>query len=98
MGVEPITCRLRIASIGFRSQRSCLSEIGGAQNHHRPQLKKLAVKNADQLLTKIETNESLVLVSPSSRATHPTRLERVTYSSVDCRSIQLSYGCFLLSR
>jgi hypothetical protein len=25
---------------------------------------------------------------------HPTRLERVTYSSVDCRSIQLSYGCF----
>jgi hypothetical protein len=27
---------------------------------------------------------------------HPDGLEPPTYSSVDCRSIQLSYGCFLL--
>src|SRR6476659_5726893 len=26
---------------------------------------------------------------------HPTGIEPITYSSVDCRSIQLSYGCFL---
>ena len=25
---------------------------------------------------------------------HPTGIEPITYSSVDCRSIQLSYGCF----
>jgi hypothetical protein len=35
-------------------------------------------------------------VSASFRAMHPDGFEPPTYSSVDCRSIQLSYGCFLL--
>ena len=47
----------------------------------------------DQLLTTTETDLVVIVVSASAASMHPTRLERVTYSSVDCRSIQLSYGC-----
>ena len=46
------------------------------------------------MLTKSKDLDAKFVVSSSVSTMHPTRLERVTYSSVDCRSIQLSYGCF----
>jgi hypothetical protein len=48
-------------------------------------------------LTHPRSSDSPNAVSPSASGLHPDGFEPPTYSSVDCRSIQLSYGCFSIA-
>ena len=74
MGVEPMTCRLRSGrpSDASSCDDCCLGILWAPMRS----------KYDDQLLTSTETNLVVVVVSTSAPSMHPTRLERVTYSSV----------------
>jgi len=52
----------------------------------------LRAQSDDQVLTNVEVNDSPIVVNASVWGVHPTRLERVTYSSVDCRSALIEHA------
>jgi hypothetical protein len=72
-----MTCRLRSESP---------SDFGGyGERSSGASWAPMRSKCDDQLVTTTETDLVVIVVSASTQIMHPTRLERVTYSSVDCR-------------